>query len=209
MKVSAVKAHSKNYPTCSPILRWLGGAWLRLFGWRIEGSIPDAPKFVAIYAPHTSNWDGFLILPAAFAVGIKFNFLAKKELFVWPIGMLISWIGGIPVDRHSRKDLVGQIVAAIEEREKVAIGVAPEGTRRYTEYWKTGFYHITQRAEVPLCFAYLDYERKVAGFDEGMLLSGDMDKDMEHIRGFYSKAKPKHPENFGQVAFKPKRRTKK
>lgn len=204
MQEDVVKADALGPPSCNLFLKVVGKIWLRIWGWEIEGSLPSKPKFVIILAPHTSNWDGLLILPAAFALGLKFNFLGKKQLFFWPIGGLVRWLGGISVDRHASKDTVGQIVDEIEDRDQVIIGIAPEGTRSLTKYWKSGFYHIAQQSKLPLCFAYLDYERKRAGFDEGMLVSGDVEADLKIIRRFFSNVKAKNPQNVGNVAFKPR-----
>ena len=206
MKAGAVNNSDLSYPRCSRMARWAGMVWLRLFGWQMEGTLPEVPKFLVIFSPHTSNWDGIMLIPAGFAFGVKFNFLAKKELFFGPIGAILRGMGGIPVDRRAPKDLVGQIVDAIEEREQVVIGIAPEGTRSLTKYWKSGFYHIAYRVNIPLSFAYLDYKRKVVGFDEGIILTGDSDMDMQKIRQFYSNVNAKYPDNVGPVAFRSKRR---
>ena len=203
MEAGVIKADALGPPRCNAFLTIIGKLWLRIWGWEIEGSLPSKPKFVIILAPHTSNWDGLLILPAAMALGLKFNFLGKKELFAWPIGGLVRWLGGIPVDRHASIDLVGQIVDEVAKRDQVIIGIAPEGTRSLTKYWKSGFYHIAKQANLPLSFAYLDYDRKRAGFNEGITISGDVEADLALIRRFFSKVKPKHPEKAGKVAFKP------
>lgn len=203
MKAGSITSKTLGPPGCHPLLTVIGKLWLRFWGWKIEGTLPYKPKYVIILAPHTSNWDGFLILPAAFALGLKFNFLGKKELFIWPVGVLLEAMGGIPVDRKANKDTVSQILDEIEKRDQVIIGIAPEGTRSLTPYWKSGFYHIARKANLSLSFAYLDYDRKRAGFDEGMELSGDVDKDLNVIRKFFAKVPAKHPEKVGEVIFKP------
>lgn len=205
MEDGVMKADALGPPRCNVFLTIIGKLWLRIWGWEVEGRLPSKPKFVIILAPHTSNWDGLLILPAAFALGLKLNFLGKKELFTWPIGGFMRSLGGIPVDRHARIDLVGQIVDEVAERDQVVIGIAPEGTRSLTKYWKSGFYYIAEQANIPLGFAYLDYDRKCAGFDEGITISGDVEADLALIRQFFSKAKPKYPEKAGEIAFKPGR----
>ena len=89
--------------------RWLGSALLAVFGWRIEGSVPNLPKLVGIVAPLTSNWDFFFGICAAFALGVRVGWVGKHTLFRWPFGVLMRWLGGVPVDRVSTEGRVEQI----------------------------------------------------------------------------------------------------
>lgn len=203
MEVEVLKGKELGPPQCGSLMRGLCRLYLKLTGWEIEGDLPRIPKMVLIFAPHTSNWDGFYMLPAAFAYGLRPNFLAKKELFKGPLGPFMRWIGGIPVDRKAKMDLVSQMAAAIDSREQVLLGIAPEGTRSSVKYWKSGFYHIALKAGVPLTFGYLDYNRRKAGFNRGIELSGDVEKDLALIRNFFEKVHAKYPENVGKVAFRP------
>ena len=54
-------------PILNVLLRRLALFLMWLFGWRMEGELPDTPKFVLIAAPHTSNWDLPVTLCLAFA----------------------------------------------------------------------------------------------------------------------------------------------
>ncbi|MEE7565712.1 acyltransferase, partial [Xanthomonas sp. Kuri4-3] len=76
-----------------PIGRWLGRTALRLTGWKMVGTLPDAPKLVMIVAPHSSNWDGFLGFAAKFALGFEVRVLGKAQLFWWPLGPLLRRLG--------------------------------------------------------------------------------------------------------------------
>ena len=203
MQAQATKEKKLGPPRSSAWIRWICKVYLKIAGWEIEGELPQAPKMVLIFAPHTSNWDGFYMIPAALAFGLRPNFLGKKELFWGPLGPFMRWLGGIPVDRKVKMDLVTQMAEAIEARDQVVLGIAPEGTRSRKDYWKSGFYHIALKAGVPLSFGYLDYQRKCAGFDKGIELSGDVDKDLALIRQFFAKIPAKYPEKVGKVAFRP------
>ena len=81
--------------------RALGRGVLRLFGWRLVGDLPEVPKLVAIGVPHTSNWDFVFGMSAIFALGVRVNWLGKHTLFRWPLGGLMRWLGGVPVERSS------------------------------------------------------------------------------------------------------------
>lgn len=159
---------------------------LRLFGWKLVGEFPEHKKQLVIFAPHTSNWDFVFMMMARFCFDMKPAFLGKHTLFKAPYGWFFRLLGGIPVDRSSSHKVVDQIIAVVEQREEVALVIAPEGTRSKTAQWKSGFYHIASKAKLPLTFAFLDTTTKTLGFGGSFELSGDMDSDMEVIRNFYN-----------------------
>jgi 1-acyl-sn-glycerol-3-phosphate acyltransferase len=78
--------------------------------------------------------------------------------------------------------------------------IAPEGTRGRTKRWRTGFYYIALGAEVPIVLGFLDYGLKAVGFGPTLIPSGDIEADMEIIRGFYQDKQAKHPDKFVDVA---------
>src|SRR5437773_1813123 len=130
--------------------RGLGGLYLRLSGWRVEGRFPDAAKAVVIAAPHTSNWDLPLMLAVAYVLGIRPAWLGKRELFRWPFGWLMRRLGGLPVDRGARQNLVQQAVDRFDAVDRLHLVIPPSGTRSRATYWRSGFYHIARGATAPL-----------------------------------------------------------
>lgn len=130
---------------------------MRLTGWRIEGRFPDRPKFVVAVAPHTSNWDFLHGASAMFALDLQATFIGKHTLFVWPFSVVLRWMGGIPVDRSAARGLVGEAVASFALPEAKILVIAPEGTRRKVERFKTGFLHIAKGAGLPVVLVALDY----------------------------------------------------
>jgi len=184
--------------------RLLGSSFLRITGWEVEGEIPNLPKYVMILAHHTSNWDLIFILAVLYAMGLKIYWFGKKEIFLWPLGGFFKWLGGIPVDRSSRHNLVQQTTTIIQSQEQIIIGVSPEGTRSNIQYWKTGFYYIAHQAQIPLVFAFLDYGRKVGGLGPTMNPTGDIEEDMKTIRQFYSGITAKYPNEVGRIAIRPR-----
>jgi len=193
-------------PIANRLLYWLTRFLFKIAGWRTEGDLPDIPKYIII-ATHTSNWDfivgltGWSILSHGFSV-TKLSWMGKAEVFRGPLGAFLKWIGGVPIERRSRRNAVEQSIQAFRSREKLAMAIAPEGTRKKVTYWKTGFYHIAQGAQVPIVFAFFDYKRKVMGIGPAIIPSGDIQADMEIIRDFYSKVHARHPGQVGDIALR-------
>ncbi|HVH06777.1 MAG TPA: lysophospholipid acyltransferase family protein [Myxococcota bacterium] len=175
-------------------------AFLRATGWEPEGERPTPKKFVLIAAPHTSNWDLAYLLALSETFDLRVSWLGKHSLFYPPLGFAMRAVGGIPVVRHKRTNLVAQVAELFAAREELALVVPAEGTRGYAEYWKSGFYRIAQAAAVPIVFGYLDYSRKRGGFGAKALVpSGDLKADMDVIRAFYADKVGKFPSQFGPV----------
>lgn len=165
--------------------RWAGRSLLRLGGWRMVGAFPDVPKAVLIGAPHSSNWDGVWGFAAKMALGLDIRIIAKQELFWGPLGWLMRALGVIPIDRRAPGGFVGQTVERIRSADRFWLGVAPEGTRKRVEKWKTGFWKIAHEADVPIILEYFHYPQKIIGIGPTIHTSGDMEADMARIRAWY------------------------
>jgi len=172
---------------------------LRLFGWHMVGRLPDVPKYLIVFAPHTSNWD--LPIGYTFALAFKLapSWLGKHVLFRPPFGALYRWIGGISVDRRSRNNAVDQAIQAFHDREHLALAITPEGTRKKTAHWKSGFYYIALGAQVPILMAFLDYRHKAGGFGPLIMPSGDIEADMQVMRDFFAGISGRHPDQAGDI----------
>ncbi|MFQ5604052.1 MAG: lysophospholipid acyltransferase family protein [bacterium] len=173
--------------------RALGRGFLTLSGWRFEGELPDLPKFLIVVAPHTSNWDFVYGIAALLGLGMRAHWLGKHTLFRKPFGGFMKWLGGIPVDRSQSHGVVEDTVAEFSQRPHFVLGVAPEGTRKKVQKWKTGFYYIAKEANVPILTGFIDYARKVVGFGPTIYPSGDIDSDLATIQSFYALIGGKHP----------------
>lgn len=174
-----------NTPIISPILRFLSNSIMRLAGWRVEGNLPDLPKYIIIGAPHTSNWDFLLFLGVIFRLKADVRYMGKAELFRNPFGWFFYWCGGIPVDRKKSTGLVEQMVEACNKSERFVLTIAPEGTRHYVSEWKMGFYHIAKMAGIPLAMAIVDGKRKSMVVGQVYHLTNDMEADLKAIKGFF------------------------
>lgn len=171
--------------------------WFRLTGWKVKGTLPDYPKMVIIGASHTSNWDFLVFVGVVDAVGRHIRFAGKNTLFKWPMGGFMRALGGISIDRSAPKDLVGQIVDQFNAHDDFCLVVAAEGTRSYTEKWKTGFYRIATEAKVPIVCAGPDYPRKLGVFGPVIWPAGDFDRDMAPAFAFFRTLSPKDPSRAG------------
>ena len=185
---------------CNGFAYWLGRTIIKVTGWRVAGGVPkDHKSMLIIAAPHTSNWDLFYLLGAAYSFRLSINFLIKKNVFVPVVGQILSFLGGVPVDRSKRNNLVTELATRINESEGTALVVPPAGTRGFTEYWKSGFYRIALEANIPIVCGYLDYEAQEAGLGDSFLLTGNMTEDMDRIRAFYEPKVGRHPDKKSRI----------
>lgn len=190
-------------PVVNTLLRWFSRAYLKIFGWRCEGQLPDFPKYVMIAAPHTSNWDFPITMFLAFTLRIKCYWMGKHTLFKRPFGGIMRWLGGIPIDRTRSRNVVASTIDVFGRHDKLVIIVPPEGTRDKVSYWKTGFYRIALGADVPILLGFVDYRRKTGGIGPVLMPTGDIEADMKEICAFYSGISGKYPEKTGLAAIPP------
>jgi 1-acyl-sn-glycerol-3-phosphate acyltransferase len=174
---------------------------LRLAGWQFEGDLPPEKKYVALATPHTSNWDGLLLVALARSVGLKLEWMIKDSWVKGPLGPLLRHVGAVPINRTRSTHIVDQMIEQFRQRDEFVLGIPPEGTRARADYWKSGFYHIALGANVPVVPGYLDYARKRAGLGAAIHLTGDVRADMDRLRAFYAEHKPTahDPTKFGPI----------
>ena len=173
--------------------RSLGQAVLRAMGWKVEGDVPNLPKFVVAVAPHTSNWDFVVGIAAMFALDLEIGYLGKHTLFRWPFGALMRWTGGIPVDRSSRHGVVGDSVAAFSRVDRRILAIAPEGTRSRVGQFKSGFLQIARGAGVPVVLATLDWSARVVRFGPTFDPGDDIEADRRRTEAFFAPVRGRRP----------------
>ena len=159
---------------------------LKLLNYKFDvADIPNEKKYVLIFAPHTS-WTDFAIGKIALtAMGIKPTFLIKKELFFFPLGQYLKYLGGYPVDRQHAHKLTDILAKYIEEKDEIVLLITPEGTRKRVETWKRGFYYVAQNAGVPIALGYLDYRNRKGGIGPVLHPTGNYEADFQEIQKFY------------------------
>ena len=166
----------------SRIARFLLG----LIGWRVMFEGFPARQGVAIVYPHTSNWDFPVMVLVKWTTGIQACFWAKDSLFRVPVfGPWLRFLGGVPIDRRSSRGVVGSMVDHIvrckDEERYFWLGLSPEGTRKLTAGWRSGFYQVAHQADVPLALIRLDYGQKEVRVDSFIRLTGDVTADYARL----------------------------
>ncbi len=167
-------------------MRTAAMGFMRATGWRFSGEpFPDLRKFVLVVAPHTSNWDFLVGLQAMYALGIQGTFLAKHTLFKGPLGVLMRWLGGVPVERGGKTDVVTQTAELIHRSDRIIAVLAPEGTRKATHTWRTGFYWIAHQAGVPIVPVVFDYSVREVRLHAPFTTTGDLARDLPALMKHY------------------------
>ena len=177
--------------------RWgilLGRVLCWWMGWKPVGDYPTVPKALFLASPHTSLWDGIIMVSIAWAMGVRLSWITKKETVRFPLRRFMTFFGAVPVDRTKRSDTVAQVAEQFKERRGMYLAIAPAGTRKKRDYWKSGFYHMARQANVPIICGYLDYARKEGGIRDIVVLTGDVAADMDRIRGVYAGIEACYPE---------------
>ena len=183
------------------MLQGLAKSILRVGGWTAVGAMPDVPKAIIIAAPHTSNWDGFWGIVYKVSVRADIHFFAKHSLFWFPLGTILRALGGIPLDRTRAGSAVQLAIDLFDNNDSFYFGLAPEGTRKKTQGWKSGFYRIAEGASVPVYLGFLDYKHKRLGIGRRLDLSGNQETDLEACRNFYANIEGRWPEKTSPIRF--------
>jgi len=175
------------------MLKSLARIILTLLGWRLLDPPQRPARAVVVGYPHTSNWDALYGQLGKLALGLNARWVGKDNLFRWPFAGLLRRLGGIPVDRRAPHGFVDQMAAQFAAQPEFLLVMAPEGTRRLTEGWKSGFYRIALAAGVPLILTTVDYARREVGILAYLEPSGDPEADIATIAAHYAGRQGRNP----------------
>lgn len=176
------------------ILKWLG--------WSFQFYGLPTPRGVIVVYPHTSNWDFCIGVLAKWAMGIQVTFLAKHTLFNIPVlGAWLRYLGGMPVIRSSPQGYVDDLAQMMHAKKYAWIVITPEGTRKYTPGWRSGFYRLALKAQVPIGVAYIDYKHKQIGVTKFFMPTGDEVADLNMIGEVYEGREGFHPASAAPITF--------
>jgi hypothetical protein len=185
------------------MVKWLCSKVVSYWGWKyIDNTSSELGSYVALGAPHTSNWDFITAMTIIHnAKNVKSKFLIKSSWMKFPLNLFFVPIGAVGVDRDAIKENSGLKSTDIlshhfHAKDNIALWVAPEGTRSLNKKWKTGFYYIALKAKVPIVLAFADWKTKTLGLGKVIHLSGDFNKDMSEIMSFYRPMEGKINEKF-------------
>ncbi|CAH0991807.1 hypothetical protein SIN8267_01922 [Sinobacterium norvegicum] len=172
--------------------RWFFRSLFKVCGWRLKGTLPDQPKAVIAFAPHTSNWDFPIAICIVLALGLRIRYLGKASLFKPYWGWLFRGLGGIPIDRSQTNGIVEQMTEAFASHQQLILAVAPEGTRSQVSHWKTGFLHIAKAADVPVFVATMNYQTKTITIGQQYHID-DIEQSLATIQHDVSQLVKKNP----------------
>ena len=182
-------------------------ALLGLAGWQLVFDGLPARQGVIVAYPHTSNWDFIFGVLAKWALGLQFAFWGKDTLFRVPLfGRWLRWLGGVPVDRFNASGVVTDMTQRFQQARSddrfLWLALAPEGTRKYQDHWRSGFYQVAVQAGVPLGLAFFDYPRRQIGVKAFLQLSGDRAADLAAIAAVYDGVSGKRPDLAAPITFR-------
>ena len=124
------------------------------------GEVPTEDKYIFVGLPHTSNWDFLYGWLSIKAMGLDVTIFAKDAYFVWPLNYLCKLFGVAPVNRRESTNFVDAIARQYTETDKLAVLLAPEGTRKFQSNLKSGYYYLAKKAGVPIVLAGPDYNKR-------------------------------------------------
>jgi 1-acyl-sn-glycerol-3-phosphate acyltransferase len=182
--------------TNSIIKKVIGRFMLWCYRWHVEGEVLNAKKFMVILAPHTSYWDFLTNMGTMLALGVRNRWFVADAFCWWPLGNIMRWLGGIPIDRSCPQDLVNLTIGKFEDHDELILALYPEGTTFKAEKWKTGFWHIARGAGIPIQFLAVDYKIRASVFGPVIQPTDDIEADMKIIQTYFRDVTPKTCENF-------------
>jgi len=170
----------------------------KVLGWHAVGTNPTVKKYIVIIAPHTSNWDFILGKLFYCTEGIKPKFMIKEQWFKPPIGWLIRWLGGVPVNREKAYGSLLPLMKEIKKNDTFILNITPEGTRKKVKKWKRGFYKLAVETGLPIFMGKFDYKNRIIYIDGDLFYpTGDYEKDLKVFQNFYKENTiGKYPEKF-------------
>lgn len=201
--------HFLTTKTVSSALQRFAVRALALIGWRVNFKPLPGPRGVIIVYPHTSNWDFIIGLLAKWAIGVPLRWLGKEALFKGVCGTLLGPFfratGGEPIERGASTGAIERIASRMQAADFYWLALAPEGTRKYRDHWRSGFYHIALTAGVPLGVATIDYRTRQVRLVEYVTLSGDLDADLSCIQQAYQSTRGCIPELASPIKLAPEK----
>ena len=168
---------------------------LKFVGWKVTGVYPyEVRRKILAVGPHTSNWDFPLGILVRGSLNDKIKYVGKSALFKPPLGWIMRWLGGVPVDRSKSNNFVDGVVKLFDEHKELSILFAPEGTRKKVKKLKTGFYHIAKLSNVPILPVVLDYKKKEFRFMPLFFPTKNTESDILEIENTFRGVQGYYPE---------------
>lgn len=167
----------------------------KVFGFSLKGNFPKDSKFVVAVVPHTSNWDFIVAIGVRTYLKEPIHFVGKKELFMPLTSRFFRGLGGMPLNRKKNENVVEAITRMYHEEPLFRMAIAPEGTRKRVDEWKTGFYYIAKNAGVPILPIALDWKNRVMTFHPLFIPTENKEKDFAYLKSLFKGVVGKIPGN--------------
>ena len=173
---------------------------LKVLGWETVGSAVQEQKCIILEAPHTSMLDFFIGYWYYRSVGGRLTIMAKKELFFFPLNLILKALGVFPIDRANPTSTVRDTIQKLKDQDckTFHLLMCPEGTRKAVHRWKTGYHTIARATDMPVYLAFIDWGHKKVGIATKVELTDDARADTDRIQKMYEEMDliPRHPEGY-------------
>ncbi len=177
-------------------MKTFSGKVLKNLGWKIIGEFPDIKKSITIFAPHTAHIDAIHGKLGFSELGVKYLFLSKKELFFFPMNIVMRKFGSIAVRGVEGKNAIYQVVDLLNNADELHVVISPEGWVKRVTKWNKGFYYMAVKAKVPIVVGFLDYKKKEIGIKGVIYDTESYNSVMKQINIMYKDVSGKNPERF-------------
>jgi len=171
---------------------------MRLFGWKAGSGLPPEKHIIFLGVPHTCIADLFVSYFFYRSIGGRISIMVKKEFFFWPVTILLKTLNAIPIDRKHSTGTIKGAIDAFKSREKLHLGMAPEGTRAPVKRWKMGFHTIARETGATVYLGEIDWGRKVVSCGVKFECTDDPKADLIRIQRHYKSLGliARHPEKY-------------
>ena len=174
-------------------IRWLGKLLMKTTGWKTIGNFPTDQRVVMVAGPHTSNWDFVLAMSLILSLDVNIHWIGKHSIFKKGFRRLLRKMGGIPVNRANPEALKNEINNITEKFKGFIIAISPEGTRKKVDRLKSGFLRIANETNSKIMMVGVDFSKKTIELGDFYSPSGDVEKDLKFIKGYFANFTGKHP----------------
>ena len=106
----------------------------------------------------------------------------------------MNFLGGIPVTRNSKTNTVDQISNLLKKNKVFKLAISPEGTRKKVYKWKSGFYYIAKKSNVPVISISLNFKKRVVTFYKPYTITGNIENDIKILKTNFKNSVGKIPE---------------
>ena len=139
---------------------------LYVLGFKIDlDSFKNLPSKLILIGNHTSMYDFFISTAIYFSYFHKdyTNYVLMKDQFEYYTSILFYFFDKklkiISVNKK-KSGLTKQLIEELKFKNNYILFIAPEGTRKYTESIKSGYWILSKELNVDVSFVGIDFQNK-------------------------------------------------